>query len=41
MTEYDFGGLERRPENILRLLSELEKAPIALRCDNIAQTNSW
>ena len=24
MTEYDFGGLERRPENILRLLSELE-----------------
>jgi hypothetical protein len=24
MTEYDFGGLERRPENILRLISELE-----------------
>jgi len=24
MTEYDFGRLERRPENILRLISELE-----------------
>ena len=24
MTKYDFGGLERHPANILRLISELE-----------------
>jgi hypothetical protein len=24
MTEYDFGGLERHPANILRLISDLE-----------------
>ena len=24
MSKYDFGGLDRKPENVLRLISELE-----------------